>query len=510
MRTVVGCWLLVVGCCVSALAAVAPSPEEARLNALERKLKDGYSSSSLMYGRFAEAEMLFDEYFAAAKKANRPILFRQKAKTQGFGPLEVGRLAKWAMHNPSGLAEVCTYGAEHAATPADAYEFRLTAALAPLAGTPDEIAAKIAEVEPSLAKGLADKDRLERIRFCASAASAAGDEAILRGVKLYLDRVAPTPEKRVYTVGYSVTPVDSRALATAKGDVLDRNYGGSSSVFTTDVASGDRGASAEASKTRPVMRILADAWGLHFSFTDPDEKAREMYEGLVKNTTYEIYIAPGANEPYAMILLGATDDFKTTAMNTQYDNAGFRRLDIESPAQFRRSCRLTDAGLVTEVSLSWDVWADKLPTAESEWDFELLHWGRTGNAAWNGVRRTHGRSLYGKLRFVLSDKDRAAVQRRQLGLAIKSFDAEKSPWVGRGGRIDRWADDLMGDPSFNKAEVLPLVAELDALATEIRTGITDARVLEIYPTALPKFRYVTNLISKRRVDWLRRKLEDAP
>ena len=63
-------------------------------------------------------------------------------------------------------------------------------------------------------------------------------------------------------------------LSAAPGDVLSRNYGGSADVFVTDVASGDRGASAEASKTRAVMRILADDWGVHFSFTDPDEQAR--------------------------------------------------------------------------------------------------------------------------------------------------------------------------------------------------------------------------------------------
>ena len=164
-------------------------------------------------------------------------------------------------------------------------------------------------------------------------------------------------------------------------------------------------------------------------------------------------------------------------------------------------------GLVTELSLSWEVWADKVPTVDSEWDFEVVHWGRTGNAAWNGIRRTHGRSLYGKLRFSLSDGDRAAILRRQLGLAIKAFDAEKSPWIGRGGRIDRWADAVMGDPEFNDAEVRPLVAELDALAAEIRAGVSDARVLELSETALPRFRYVTNTISARRVDWLRRKLE---
>ena len=233
-----------------------------------------------------------------------------------------------------------------------------------------------------------------------------------------------------------------------------------------------------------------------------------MYEGTVKNTTYELFIAPGEDEPYAQILLGATDDFKTTAMNTQYDNGGFRRLDVDNPAHFRRSCHMSGDGLVTEFSLSWEVWADKVPTAGSEWDFEVCHWGRTGNAAWNGIRRTHGRSLYGKLRFSISDRDRAAILRRQLGLSIKAFEAEKSPWIGRGGRIDRWADAVMGDPEFNNAEVLPLVAELDALAAEVRAGVPDARVLELSKTALPKFRYVTNIISSRRVDWLRRKLED--
>ena len=491
------------------LVAAVPTPEQARFNALERKMKDAYGEASLMYGRFAEAEKAFDEYFAAARKANRPIAFRQKNRMQGFGPLEVGRLAKWALHREADLRELCAYGAGHAATPADAYEFRLTAALAPLKGTPEEIAAKLAGVEPRLAKGIADKDRLERLRFCASAASAANDEAILRGVKLYLERVHPTPEKRVYTVGYSAKAVDSTTLASAPGDVLARNYGGSADVFVTDVASGDRGASAEASKTRAVMRILADDWGVHFSFTDPDEQARAMYEGAVKNTTYEIFIAPGAEEPYAQILFGATDDFKTVVMNTQYDNGGYRRLDTGNPAHFRRSCHLADGGLVTEVSIAWEVWADKVPAENAEWDFEVCHWGRTGNAAWNGIRRTHGRSLYGKLRFALSKKDRAAILRRQLGLAIKAFDEEKSPWSERGGRIDRWADAVMGDPAFNDEEVRPLVAELDTLAVEIRAGVSDARVLELAGTALPKFRYVTNRISVRRVGWLRRKLEDA-
>lgn len=494
------------------------SADSRRMSELAAKMKDANGEYSIMYGRYAEVEPVFDEYWKLAKKYKRPVEFRFAYQQWGFAPLAVGRNCKWALHKYDDLRDICETGIEfskslkgdRAFSPADVYELKLSAAMAPLKGSPELVAAELAKIEPPLAEGLKVADRLDRLQKCASVASAANDEHLVRGVELYLKTVSPQAEKRTCTIGWSDTPIDGVAAWKGlddKGELMDRNYGGFKEVFVTDVASGDRGASTDASATRPTMWAVCDDWGVHFKFADPDEKAREMYLGSVRAGTYELYIAPGADEPYTMVNFPAKDSGRTSAMNTAYDHAGYRRIDVNDRSLYRSMTSFDGKALITTVSFSWSNWADKVPTADSVWDFEVVRWGRTGNSAWNGLRRVHGRSTWGHLRFDLPKSARAQILRRQVLTAAATYKSEKSAYsFGRGGIIDKWGDRAMGDPAFFAAEVKPLVEELDGYLAEATPDMDDDKVLELAEKALPKWRDLRYIISAKRADYLRRTL----
>lgn len=477
----------------------------------------GEPLGSIMYGKFAECESTFDEAYAKAKQKGEKLQLTSKNKQFKVGnraitTLRAGRDIKWVLGKYDELKEIVDYAiARNPEMPkADVFELKLSAVLPTLKGTPEEIADRLAKVEPALAEGVDPKDRLAVIRNCGALANSSDNETLVRGFAAYLERVKPSEPKLVMKVRYSSHPVtgpDSwdRLTCALDEQKMQRNYGGSHDFFLTDVTTGDRGGAAGELKTHPSLAVVCDDWGVHFRFTDPDEKAQEIELGLVQGGSYEAYIAPGADEPYACFLLYPGDK-PMTIMNTLYDCPGHRRIDPRDSTKVNNRTIIAKDGVVSFVSFSWDNWADKIPDDGALWDFEAVRWGRAGSAAWNGLKSVHGRSSWGQLKFELSQAARAAILRRQVIRAKNAYRTEKFATARKTGVFDHWKDAEIGDPEFYAAKLAALERELDGYATQVTAEMTDSTVLDLAKTALPKWRDVRYTVARLRADYLAQKL----
>ena len=474
----------------------------------------GETYSALAYGQYAELEPVFDREFAAARAASKPLEARKPGNNRlgrrGPRALWVGRDIKWTLGKRGEVKDIVAYAlkTDDKLAPADVAELKLSAALQDQAEkTPDEIAAFLAKNEPAFAAGMKGTDRLQVLQNVASAASAALDERIVRGIALYLKRMAPQEERRLYTVRYSAHPVTGPDSWTKLGfeperQTMSRDYGGGKDIFLTDVTTGGRGAGVEGElKTRPELSVVCDDWGVHFRFVDPDEKARAIELGLIAGGTYEAYLAPGKGRPYACFLT-TPDDRPVNVFNSTYDMPGVRAIDAKDPEQVRSRTVIADGAIVTYVSFAWGNWAARIPNEGDRWDFEVVRWGRAGSAAWNGLKSIHGRSTWGELAFALPASARLGILRRQVVRAKRAFVAENGSTRFHSGLVDLWRDSDVGDPKFYDEALKPFIAELEGCAAEVTEEMTDETVRRLYETALPKWQDLRFEVARRRLAYL--------
>ena len=477
--------------------------------------------AGLMYGKYAECEAEFDAEFAAAKAKGRTLAFRGRGKAgekfdreRGLVPLRAGRDIKWALGKYDDLRALCDWAiaADPALPAVDRLELRLSAFVAPLKGTPEEIAAEIAKTEPGLAGDLSVKERCIALRNCGRVANACNNEPLARGLQLYDARLAPLPARRVYPVRYTqhaVTGPDSWTLLGFEPEKqrMDRAYGGRREFFQTDVATGDRGTVGEGtSKTQPELSVVCDDWGLHIRFLDFDADAEKIADGLVPGGSYEAYLAPGKNTPY-LCMIARTDGRPLHIMNTLYDHAGHRRVDATDMTKAYSRTTFEKGCVATYISFSWDNWGDQIPTDGFRWDFEVVRWGRAGAATWNGLMGVHSRYSWGELAFELPREARVRILRRQIVRAKNDYLSEKVTTPRKTGVLDHWQDTELGDPAFYEACLAPLVKELDGYAAQVTPEMTSDAILELEKTALPKLRDVRYAVSRLRADYLARTLK---
>ena len=473
-------------------------------------LGDTYGALTPAYDRNPTiAAKLWEHYLKAVKLTKAPVDFRA-AQYAALAYAELGDKAKAVAAANEGLSN-------DKLKPEERFELALMARTLGFKGNEAEIAAQAKAAVAELGKGV-DAKLLKKFMQRAFAAATVGrDETLKRGVaKYYLDEVRATLPKKSYTVHFSdrnVAGAGDWANLPFKPDEsdFDRVYGGGGMAFmTTDVATGDRGNAVQggekARKHPTTLQVVADEWGIHVVCTFYDRRARQFESGELDCGSYESYIAPGENTPYACFLSYPKKDARGSVMNTSYDQPGHRRINVNDPTKYRSDTVFTDDAVVTYTAFSWDCFADHIPADGAEWDFESIFWGPVPSA-WNGTESIHGRSTWGKLRFELGDAGRVKIQRAQLFKAVNAYKAEKLPkQVSRGsvqeGVFSHWSDDELGDLDFYEARLKPLMAELDPVAEKVKVGMSDADVRAIAGAYLSRFRDIRFEVARLRARYL--------
>jgi len=183
--------------------------------------------------------------------------------------------------------------------------------------------------------------------------------------------------------------------------------------------------------------------------------------------SYEMYFAPGKNQPYICIGADAMNGLNFI-FNTTYNNINNTRPDQQDHRySFHSEMDYTDNDYVLHMFFSWDSFYNKLPENNSEWRFEVLAFAPNGGYTWGGSRGIHSASQWGNLKFVLNQEQIAKIRKEILIRACRDYRKVRvEPKVAE-NIFDMWRDPYVGDPDFYAKCIVPLKDELAAYETEV-------------------------------------------
>ena len=449
-------------------------------------------------------ELAFD---ADGASTNRLWTFKQ-VKYAIPAYLEVGDAESVVRFCDLGLASAAKGDKRCVYKPEDVYLLKLAKVVC-VEGDADVVAAQLAAADGEFGGEVAPKKRKEALECLGSFAMNANREPLVRGVAAFLDKVfAPKPD-RSYVVRFSPTRIlglgnwDAVAATVKPGtEKLDRSYGGDASCLWTDVATSRGSVDADANKSyarAPEWQAMADDWGLHFRLEVFDEKAKEIAMGLASAGTLESYLAPGENTPYHAFL-HSFEPGGLSVYNGVYDEPDHREIDPKDRVNCHEEVLTTEGSVILYMAFSWNVYATRVPTAESVWDFEPMLWGRKSSCSWNGLKTIHGRSSWGHLTFALADADRRQILRPVLANARRGYESLKRPT----GLIGKWQNEEVGDPAFYDSVLKPIVEGLDPEVARVSPEMDDATVDELAASVLARLHNLRFEVQRLRAEYLQR------
>ncbi|MDP6355154.1 MAG: hypothetical protein QF473_08645 [Planctomycetota bacterium] len=288
--------------------------------------------------------------------------------------------------------------------------------------------------------------------------------------------------------------------------VMDRKYGNNlKNLIATDAAITSRVTGASASDERARFSVLADAEGLHFFLLAPCKNHEDVADGLEATQSYEMYFAPGKNEPYYCYITNPGQkrfdhgDF----YHTMYRNRHHRQTRMDEKTLFTDS-RATPQGTATYFRIPWEVLYDKLPERGETYEYECIHWAN-GGMSWGGSKSVHNRSSFGDIVFSnLTAKNLTAIKRRIIKKAYSHYRLEKSGKYN--GVVDFWKDPELGDPEFYNSCLRDMVKKLDDYGKMIKAGMSDAEVETLFAEAVPKWMEIEYEIADLRSRYMSDKL----
>ena len=376
-------------------------------------------------------------------------------------------------------------------------EIRFAAEVLTTIGGADRVVRACADADRKYLKRLDDKFRLETIDRIGAVIFRAKGEDYARGFWKWRNAALKPAPRKHYKVAWSdnriVGPESWNGLKLEES-VFDRKWKGDLGFLVTDVSTGSRGIGADGAAGGQsgfvTFSAVADEWGLHFRFTDKTPNARQIDFGAKGDGSYEIYLAPGLDTPYACFLYDIRSTAKCEVWNTTYSNAGHRRIDDQNPAQIKAQNVFRDDRVEAYLSVAWVNYCSRIPDGGDPWEFEALRWGEH-NCAWNGTHYVHGRSTWGFLDIPLSPAQRARVFTRLLVSA-------KSEWT-LSDTLDYWKDDALGDPEFFTDVVEPEYCGMTNAMSKISIGMDEKTALELGGKQLPRLKDFKYIIDARRV-----------
>lgn len=315
--------------------------------------------------------------------------------------------------------------------------------------------------------------------------------------------------KRTMTLKFSDEPV--RGLGALKAmnlepQLMDRKFQGTMDLVT-DVSTGRTQAAAGEIKLHkpPEFRAACDENGIHMLFHIFDERAELIQTGMIGGGGFEMYFAPGENQPYTC-LLSDNGAGTITCWNTTYPNMHHRHFDEKKPGSFRYEQQFDREGYDCYLFLSWTALYDKLPEKGDFYEFENVFWGPHGGESWNGMTGVHARTHWGRLFFDITPAQMTKIKRKILLSAMPEYRRQHWTGINHHGVYELWQDQVLGDPAFYQAKILPLRKKLDEAASAVKKDISDEDVNRIFDAFIGDFRELRGTVEEMRRLWLEEKL----
>lgn len=203
------------------------------------------------------------------------------------------------------------------------------------------------------------------------------------------------------------------------------------------------------------VKAIADLDGVHIFARCDDPEIDEVKKGKRKNAgSLELFFEPGDHEvPYHSIFFEELPSLKDSAdVVWAMPGRRFRR----STDFIAKDAVLTKDGVVAHVYIPWIGCYDTLPFDGRHWILGLYRWHPGGGQCLGGMVHALGRGL--KLDFPF---DAATIKSLKSRIAATAFNRYVQQRDDKGDFIQRWDDELLGDPAFFAQEVKPLLERLD-------------------------------------------------
>lgn len=331
--------------------------------------------------------------------------------------------------------------------------------------------------------------------------------------RLYKSLFVPRPDN-VYRVPYSPVPLHGYAdwvhlKQKAEPGLLKWKYGGGMDFLTTDVSTGNRGTGIGSENSSPAsmkyteLYIVCDENGIHFILRSHDDRAAEIQAGTLSGGAYEIYLAPGENEPEHCYLPSIGAEMDGSLWYTTYPNEKSRRI---SSIQKREQILHPD-GFTHYFFIAWDSFYDKIPETEDQfWKADFVHWSRWGGYSWNALESIHSRSTWGKLSFQIPPEGLRKIRIRQIAKALRNY--QKSKELDMNGALVLWQDPVLGDPEFYEKELRKYEETLDSYVkmADFAGDMKNETVEFLWSKAVPEWNEIQYRIAEKRRRWLEDKL----
>lgn len=216
--------------------------------------------------------------------------------------------------------------------------------------------------------------------------------------------------------------------------------------------------------------VCWDDWGVHLLFVGMDSKYREVMEGSLGGTGYEMYLCFGEGAPtYQWIM----DDQKNGKIH-YYDYASQGKNYRPLKDHVIVYSAPVEGGFATAMNIPWSAGYERLPDNGTTWPFEMIRWSRGGGVTWGG-ETIWQISRWGRWVFEGMTKERkTAIKRSLLNAARARFSAQSSI---RGGEIFMWQDKEIGDPEFYSEALRPFVEKIQNDIAAL-TPEADARTID--------------------------------
>ncbi len=319
--------------------------------------------------------------------------------------------------------------------------------------------------------------------------------------------------KRAIKVAWFDEPLVTIADWRKVHDKLDRQYCDlkfrmSMEDLVTDVATGRRSveeSALDSEDARMELTTTCDRMGFHIFLRVEDPNARAIENGFASGMATEMYLAPGANQPYVCFGTSPTEGVQY-GFQTTYSNLDHQRPDVmgrKNRTWFRSETAFTDTDYVLHLFFAWENFYQKLPADGTAWKYDCLSWTPKGAYNWAGSQGPHSCSAWGDLVFSLTPAEITSIRRGLLGRTRRGWRQD-----GKLDIFEKWADAAIGDPAFYEAMLKPLEKELAESMKGVTPDTSDAEVNRIFELALAKCRGIRHEIDARRQLWLRRQLTD--
>lgn len=249
------------------------------------------------------------------------------------------------------------------------------------------------------------------------------------------------------------------------------------------------------------VHIICDDEGVHIYVRCNDPAIQEVVLGKRDAGSLEMYLKPAKDAAYHSWYFGALPDTDEPHLVNWATPTKNYRLTYD---YFKKDAMTTPDGVVAHTYIPWMMFYDKLPVGGNVWKFGMQRWGKDARTLSGDV---HNMEQMLELKFVFTPEQMTALKRN---VAISAFNRYNKVRQNKGGFIQTWNDNILGDQAFYKSELEGMINELDEAGVKLMSPAPDSEINGIFEKYVPLWGEISYVIADKRSAYLKKQLLNQP